>query len=502
MFVYEEAEIWFVAGSQHLYGPEALEQIKKNIQFVTDYFNKEANLPIKIVLKPLATRPDDIYTLCQEVNYSQKCVGLITWLHTFSPAKMWINGLTHLQKPLLQLHTQFNELVPWDSMDMDFMNLNQTAHGGREFGFIGSRMRLPHSVVTGYWRDKEVHEKIAKWMRVCVAINSEKTMKLVRFGDNMREVAVTEGNKVSAQVKFGYAVNTHAVGDLVSVINSVNDGDVAQLIDEYETLYQISPVAQINGEKRQNLIDAARIELGIQRFLEQGGFSGFTTTFEDLHGMAQLPGLAVQRLMAKGYGFAGEGDWKTAALLRTMKVMAKGLPGGTAFMEDYTYDFTKGNELVIGSHMLEVCPSIVDDGVKPLLDIQPLGIGNKADPARLIFSSKPGNAINASLIDIGNRFRLVANELETIKQPHPLPKLPVACAVWKAKPSLDVSAEAWILAGAAHHSVYTQALSMDYFRLYAQLHNIELLVIDEDTKISDFRNELRWNEIAYCNPYA
>ena len=502
MFVYEEAEIWFVAGSQHLYGPEALEQIKKNIQQVTDYFNKEAKLPVKIILKPLATKPDDIYSLCQEVNYSSKCVGLITWLHTFSPAKMWINGLNHLQKPLLQLHTQFNEVVPWDSMDMDFMNLNQTAHGGREFGFIGSRMRQPHSLVTGYWKDKDVHDQIARWMRVCVAINAEKTMKIVRFGDNMREVAVTEGNKVSAQIKFGYSVNTHAVGDLVSVINSINDSQINQLIDEYETLYQLTPVAQINGEKRQNLIDAARIELGIEQFLKQGNYSGFTTTFEDLYGMKQLPGLAVQRLMAKGYGFAGEGDWKTAALLSTMKLMAKGLTGGTAFMEDYTYDFTKGNELVVGSHMLEVCPSIIDDGVKPLLDIQHLGIGNKADPARLIFPSKPGLAINASLIDIGNRFRLIANELETIKQPYTLPKLPVACAVWKPKPSLNVSAEAWILAGAAHHSVYTQALSMDYFRLYAQLHNIELLVIDGDTKINDFRNELRWNEIAYCNPYA
>lgn len=502
MFVYEEAEIWFVAGSQHLYGPETLEQIKKNIQLVSEYFNKEANLPVRIVLKPLATKPDEIYHLCQEVNYSKNCVGLITWLHTFSPAKMWINGLTQLQKPLLQLHTQFNELIPWDSMNMDFMNLNQTAHGGREFGFIGSRMRLPHSIVTGYWKDKEVHEKIAKWMRVCVAIHEEKTMKVVRFGDNMREVAVTEGNKVSAQIKFGYSVNTHAVGDLVSVINSINNSDIAQLIEEYETLYQISPVAQVNGPKRQNLIEAAKIELGIKTFLEQGNYSAFTTTFEDLYGLAQLPGLAVQRLMEKGYGFAAEGDWKTAALLRTMKVMAKGLSGGTAFMEDYTYDFTKGNELVIGSHMLEVCPSITDDGVKPLLDIQPLGIGNKADPARLIFASKPGYAINASLIDIGNRFRLVTNALQTIKQPYPLPNLPVACTVWKPLPSLDISAEAWILAGAAHHSVYTQALSMDYFRLYAQLHNIELLVIDENTEMCNFRNELRWNEIAYGNTNA
>ena len=415
---------------------------------------------------------------------------------------MWINGLTQLQKPLLQLHTQFNELVPWDSMDMDFMNLNQTAHGGREFGFIGSRMRLAHSIVTGYWKDKEVHEKIAKWMRVCVAIHEEKTMKVVRFGDNMREVAVTEGNKVSAQIKFGYSVNTHAVGDLVSVINSINNSDIAQLIEEYETLYQISPVAQVNGPKRQNLIEAAKIELGIKTFLEQGNYSAFTTTFEDLYGLAQLPGLAVQRLMEKGYGFAAEGDWKTAALLRTMKVMAKGLSGGTAFMEDYTYDFTKGNELVIGSHMLEVCPSITDDEVKPLLDIQPLGIGNKADPARLIFASKSGYAINASLIDIGNRFRLITNTLQTIKQPYPLPNLPVACTVWKPLPSLDISAEAWILAGGAHHSVYTQALSMDYFRLYAQLHNIELLVIDENTEMCNFRNELRWNEIAYGNTNA
>lgn len=497
MNIYNEYEIWFTAGSQHLYGPETLKQITSNLQEVAQYFNKEAKLPVKLVLKPIVTKPDEITAFCREANYNNQCIGVISWLHTFSPAKMWISGLNQLQKPLLQLHTQYNEQVPWDSMDMNFMNLNQTAHGGREFGFIGARMRQTHSIVIGYWKDKDVHNQIARWMRVAAALNEEKHLKVVRFGDNMREVAVTEGNKVSAQIEFGYSVNTHAVGDLVSVVNSITNSEINTLVEEYETCYILSPATQVNGDKRQNVLDAAKIELGIKKFLEQGGFKAFTTTFEDLYGLTQLPGLAVQRLMAQGYGFAGEGDWKTAALLRTLKVMAQGLSGGTSFMEDYTYDLTKNKELVIGAHMLEVCPTIAEKDKKPLLDVQHLGIGNKADPARLIFSSEQGKAFNISIIDMGNRFRMIVNELETIKQPKALPKLPVACAVWKAQPSLAISAEAWMLAGAAHHSVYTQALDMAYFHMYAELHNIELLVIDKNTSIVDFKNQLRWNEVAF-----
>lgn len=495
MSYFPEYEVWFAAGSQHLYGPKTLEQVEDHAKEVAKYFNEQIKFPVKIVYKPILTRPDEITALCREANHNQKCIGVMTWLHTFSPTKMWINGLKILTKPLFQLDTQYNEVVPWATMDMDFMNLNQTAHGGREFGYMCSRMKIPTTVAIGYWKDSKVHEKIARWMRVSAAIASEQTLKVVRFGDNMREVGVTEGNKVSAQVKFGYSVNTHAVGDLVEVMNAIPQGEVDALVEEYESLYRFSPVTQKGGEKRQNVIDAARIELGIKKFLEQGGFSAYTNTFEDLHGIKQLPGIASQRLMHQGYGFAAEGDWKTSAFLRTLKVMARGLDRGTAFMEDYTYDFTKGQELVIGSHMLEVCPSIAAE--KPLVDAQYLGIGDKDDPVRLIFKSQPGPAINASLIDIGNRFRLVTNAIDTIEQPHELPKLPVARAVWKPQPSLDIATQAWIAAGAAHHSVYTQALDMEYFRLYAKLKDIELLVIDKDTNIHQFEKEITWNDISY-----
>lgn len=494
---FPEYEVWFAAGSQHLYGPKTLQQVEANAKEVAQYFNEKINFPVKIVYKPIVTRPEEITALCREANHSSKCIGIMTWLHTFSPTKMWINGLNILIKPLFQLDTQYNETVPWATMDMDFMNLNQTAHGGREFGFICARMKVPTTVAIGYWKDSKVHEKIERWMRVSAAILAEQSLKVVRFGDNMREVGVTEGNKVSAQIRFGYSVNTHAVGDLVEVMNAIPQGEVDALVEEYETLYRFSPITQKGGEKRQNVIDAARIELGIKKFLEQGGYGAYTNTFEDLHGIKQLPGIASQRLMHQGYGFSAEGDWKTSAFLRTTKTMARVLKRGTSFMEDYTYDFTKGQELVIGSHMLEVCPSIADE--KPLVDAQYLGIGGKDDPVRLIFKSQPGAAINASLIDLGNRFRLVTNALETIEQPHPLPKLPVACAVWKPQPSLDVSTQAWIAAGAAHHSVYTQALDMEYFRLYAKLKDMEIAVIDENTNIHQFEKELLWNDMLYSN---
>lgn len=496
MNIFKQREVWFVIGSQDLYGPKTLQQVTANAEQVVNSLNREAGLPVTLVLKPLVTTPDEITTVCREANYHQDCIGIMTWLHTFSPAKMWIAGLSILDKPLLQFHTQFNAEVPWDTMDMDFMNLNQTAHGGREFGFIGARMRQQHSVIAGHWQDKNAQQRIAQWMRVAAAKQESQQLKVARFGDNMRQVAVTDGDKVAAQIQFGYSVDAYGIGDLVSVIDEVSKGDIDTLVEEYEACYELSDVAKLNGAKRQNLIDAAAIELGMKRFLEQGKFHAFTTNFETLHGMKQLPGLAVQRLMQQGYGFAGEGDWKTAALLRIMKVMGSGLNGGTSFMEDYTYNFQPGNDLVVGSHMLEVCPSIAKEQ-KPLLDIQYLGIGGKADPARLIFSTPAGPAVNASLIDMGDRFRLLVNQVDAIEQPKPLPKLPVARAIWRAQPSLATAAEAWILAGGAHHTVFSQSLNVDYLRLYAEMHNIEFLLIDNATTLPAFKNEIRWNETYY-----
>ncbi len=495
MEFFKQLEVWFVVGSQHLYGPKTLQQVADNARVVVDGLNATGNFPIKLVLKPTVKTPDEILALCREANHTENCIGLITWLHTFSPAKMWIGGLSVLEKPYLQFHTQFNAQVPWDTMDMDFMNLNQTAHGGREFGFIGARMRQQYTVVVGHWQDVGAHRKIDRWIRVAAAVYDSRRLKVARFGDNMREVAVTEGNKVSAQIKFGYSVNGYAMGDLVKSVDAVSDADIAKLVEEYEATYQLSDVVKQGGAKRQQLLDAAKIELGIKNFLVQGGFGAFTTTFENLYGLTQLPGLAVQRLMQQGFGFGAEGDWKTAALLRTAKVMSSGLPGGTSFMEDYTYDFTPGNELVIGAHMLEVCPSIAES--KPLLDVQPLSIGKKDDPARLIFSAKPGPALNASLIDMGDRFRLVVNEVDVVQQPKALPKLPVARAVWKALPNLDVAAEAWILAGAAHHSVFSQAISSEHLRIMAEIFGIEFLLIDKKTEIPAFKNEINWNELSF-----
>lgn len=491
----QQNEVWFVIGSQHLYGQRTLQQVKEQAEKVVTHLN-QVGLPVKLVQKPLATTPDEITALCRDANYQDNCLGLLVWLHTFSPAKMWINGLRRLEKPLLQFHTQFNAQIPWDSMDMDFMNLNQTAHGGREFGFIGARMRQQHSVVAGHWEDRQAQEGIARWMRVCAAKHESQHLKVARFGDNMREVAVTEGNKVSAQIQFGYSVNGYALGDLEQVVNEVSHSDISALVEEYEASYILTDAVKNGGAKRENLLDAARLELGIERFLQQGGFQAFTTTFENLYGLKQLPGLACQRLMQKGYGFGAEGDWKTAALLRIMKVMASDLQGGTSFMEDYTYNFQPGNDLVVGSHMLEVCPSIAKEE-KPLLDVQHLGIGGKADPARLLFSTPAGAALNASLIDLGDRFRLLVNCVDTVEQPRDLPKLPVARAIWKAQPSLATAAEAWILAGGAHHTVFTQALDVEYLRLYAEMHNIEFLLIDNATTLPAFKNEIRWNEMYY-----
>ncbi len=495
MDMMKQLEVWFVVGSQHLYGAETLRQVADHAQTITSQLNQKAGLPLKIVLKPTGTTLDEISAIARDANHSTACAGVMVWMHTFSPAKMWIPALSQLTKPLLQFHTQFNRDLPWGEIDMDFMNLNQTAHGGREFGFMGARLRLPRTVVVGYWEDAEVHAKVGRWMRVAAAIHDSKTMKVARFGDNMRNVAVTEGDKVEAQIRLGYQVNYHPVGDLVREINAVSTGDIDALMDEYEASYTLTDVVKVGGAHRESLYEAARQELGMRNFLVKGGFGAFTTTFEDLYGMHQLPGLACQRLMAAGYGFGAEGDWKTAALLRTLKVMGHGLPGGTSFMEDYTYHLEKGRNLVLGAHMLEVCPSIA--AAKPVLDVQHLGIGKKADPARLLFAAPAGTGYNASLIDMGNRFRLVVNKLDVVDLPHAMPKLPVASALWEPMPNLEVGAEAWILAGAAHHSVFTQALDADYLRTYADILGIEFVLIDEQTTIPALQQSLQWNEVYY-----
>ncbi len=496
MELFKQLEVWFVVGSQHLYGPKTLQEVSDNASKMVAGLNAEAGLPVKLVLKPTVKTPDEILAVCREANNAAACAGLVMWMHTFSPAKMWIAGLSVLDKPFMQFHTQFNSAIPWGSMDMDFMNLNQTAHGGREFGFIGARLRKQYSVVVGHWQDREAQARIGRWMRTAAALHDSHAMKVARIGDNMREVAVTEGDKVEAQIRFGYSVNGYALGDLAKVIDAVADTQIAALIEEYESTYTLTERVKKGGEKRQQLQDSARIELGLKQFLDHGGFKAFTTTFENLYGLKQLPGLAVQRLMQQGYGFGAEGDWKTAALLRTVKVMGAGLAGGTSFMEDYTYDFTPGNNLVIGAHMLEVCPSIAE--VRPVLDVQPLSIGKKDDPARLLFSARPGPAVNASLIDMGNRFRLIVNEVDVVPQPHELPKLPVARAVWRALPDLKTAAEAWILAGGAHHTVYSQAVGAEELRMLADMFGIEYLLINENTNISSFKNEINWNEVFFA----
>ncbi|MBO0935920.1 L-arabinose isomerase [Fibrella sp. HMF5335] len=491
----KQAEIWFVTGSQHLYGEETLQQVAGHSQMIAHFLDNAAAMPVRVVFKPVVKTPDEIYAICQDANVTPACVGLVTWMHTFSPAKMWIRGLTILQKPLLHLHTQFNRDIPWQAIDMDFMNLNQSAHGDREFGFMLSRMRLNRKIVVGYWQDPSVVEQLAGWARVAVAAHELKTLKVVRFGDNMRQVAVTEGDKVAAEMTFGMSVNTHGIGDLVAVIGQVTDADVDRLVEAYADGYTLMAALQRGGPQHESLRNAARIELGLRTFLQEGGFGAFTDTFEDLHGMTQLPGIAAQRLMAEGYGFAGEGDWKTAALVRTMKVMAAGLPGGNSFMEDYTYHFDPVNPLVLGSHMLEICPSIAAG--KPSCEIHPLGIGGKADPVRLVFSAPAGPAINVSLVDMGSRFRLIVNEVEAVTVTEALPKLPVARALWKPMPDMATGCAAWIMAGGAHHTVYSQNLTITHLDDLADMFGVELVVIDKQTNLRQLKNELRWSEAAH-----
>ncbi len=491
----KEYAVWFVTGSQHLYGPETLAQVAEHSRRIAAALNGAAAIPVKIVFKPVLTTPDEIRRLCREANTDDDCAGLMTWMHTFSPAKMWIAGLTELRKPLLHLHTQFNRDIPWDTIDMDFMNLNQAAHGDREYGFIGTRMGLARKVTVGYWEDPDVQAEVGRWARVAVGWSEGQTLKVARFGDNMREVAVTEGDKVEAQMRFGWSVNGYGVGDLVERVSGFSDAEVDTLMAEYADTYDLAPDVRANGPARDRVREQARIELGLRTFLEAGKFGAFTTTFEDLHGLPQLPGLAAQRLMGDGYGFAGEGDWKTAALVRIMKVMASGLPGGTSFMEDYTYHLEPGNELVLGSHMLEICPSIA--ATKPRIEVHPLGIGGKADPARLVFDGASGPAINASVIDLGSRFRLIINEVEAVPAQNAMPKLPVARVLWRPEPSLRVGAEAWIRAGGAHHTGFSLSVTAEQMIDWAELVGIESLLIGKDTTSLGFRSELRWSDAAW-----
>ncbi|SFQ19025.1 L-arabinose isomerase [Parafilimonas terrae] len=488
-------EIWFITGSQHLYGEETLKQVAEHSQEIVNGMNASKQIPFPVVLKPTVKTPEEITAAIKEVNASANCIGIITWMHTFSPAKMWINGLKILQKPLLHLHTQFNRNIPWNSIDMDFMNLNQSAHGDREFGFMVSRLRMERKVVVGYWQDEDTLKSIETWSRAAAGWHDWQGAKFLRLGDNMRYVAVTDGDKVEAEYKFGFSVNTYGIGDLVAVINSISDADVNRLIEEYEDSYVLADALQKKGKQRKSLKDAARIELGLKTFMEANNFKGFTDTFEDLHGMLQLPGIAAQRLMNEGYGFAGEGDWKTVALVRAMKVMAHGLKGGNSFMEDYTYHFEKGNEMVLGSHMLEICPSIANK--KPSCEIHPLGIGGKADPVRLVFDVNGGAALNASIIDMGNRFRMLVNTVEAVKPKHKLPKLPVARVLWKPMPDMKTGCAAWIYAGGAHHTCYSQNLTSEHLEDFAAMANIEFVLINKNTNLYSLKNELRWSEAYY-----
>jgi L-arabinose isomerase len=491
----KKLEAWFVTGSQFLYGEETLKKVAEHSTEIAKALDGTPSIPVKIVFKPVLKTPEEIYQLCQEANRAKNCIGIIAWMHTFSPAKMWIGGLKILQKPLLHLHTQFNRDIPWKDIDMDFMNLNQSAHGDREFGFIMSRMRLNRKVVVGHWKDAVVLERLNMWLRAACGWHDLQGAKFCRFGDNMRQVAVTEGDKVEAEIKFGYSVNGYGLGDLVKVINEASDSEISKLAAEYEGKYNVVAALRKGGDKHASLREAAKIEIGLRAFLQQGNFKGFTDTFEDLHGLVQLPGIAAQRLMAEGYGFGAEGDWKTAALVRAMKTMGSGMKGGNSFMEDYTYHFDPANPMVLGAHMLEICESIADG--KPSCEIHPLGIGGKADPVRLVFNSAAGPALNASVVDMGNRFRLLVNEVEAVEPEHALPKLPVARVLWKPYPDMASGCAAWILAGGAHHTCYSQNLTSEHLQDFADMAGIEYVLIGKKTDLYQLRNELRWNELYY-----
>ena len=488
-------EVWFLTGSQNLYGEETLKQVADQSQEIARSLGASSDIPVSIVWKPVLKDSESIKALFLEANATDRVVGVIAWMHTFSPAKMWIRGLDALQKPLLHLHTQANVELPWSEIDFDFMNLNQAAHGDREFGYIQARMSVAHKTVVGHVSNPAVTKQIGTWSRAASGWAAVRSLKLARFGDNMRYVAVTEGDKTEAEIRFGLSVNTWGVNELVEVVDAASDTEIDALVAEYEDLYAVVPELRRGGERHESLRYGARLELGLRSFLEAGDFGAFTTTFEDLGGLRQLPGLAVQRLMADGYGFGAEGDWKTAVLVRAAKVMGAGLPGGASLMEDYTYDLQPGAELILGAHMLEVCPSLTTS--KPSLEVHPLGIGGREDPVRLVFDTDPGDAVVVAMSDMRDRFRLVANAVEVVPLPQPLPKLPVARAVWKPAPDFATSAAAWLTAGAAHHTVMSTALGVDAFSDFAEIAATELLVIDENTTLRDFAKEVRWNQAYY-----
>ncbi|HLN75284.1 MAG: L-arabinose isomerase [Methylococcaceae bacterium] len=491
----KELEVWFITGSQDLYGPKVLEQVATNSKEITAFFNSSSQVPVTVVYKSVMRSPEEITNVCVEANSTKNCIGVITWCHTFSPSKMWINGLKILNKPMLQLHTQFNKELPWAEIDMDFMNLNQAAHGDREHGFILSRLRKNRKVVVGYWKEEEVQQRIGIWSRAAAAWFDMQGAKIARFGDNMREVAVTEGDKVEAQIRFGLSVNTWPVGDIVKIINEVSEQQIDELIEEYNATYEFDKDAQVGGKYHESVRYQARIEAGIKSFLVKGGFKAFTTTFEDLHGLKQLPGLASQRLMAAGFGFGAEGDWKHAAMVRAVKVMGAGLKGGCSFMEDYTYHLSDKGYKALGSHMLEICPSIADGKAK--IEVHPLGIGGKDAPARLVFNTMTGPATCTSLVDMGNRFRMVVHDVECVAPEAKLEKLPVASALWTPMPNLKEGAAAWIYAGGAHHNAFSQAVTAEYIEDFCEMAGIELVQINKNTNVANLKNELRWNEMYY-----
>ena len=488
-------EVWFVTGSQNLYGEETLRQVAEQSQAIAATLAAAPGIAVKVVWKPVLKEAASIRRLCLDATADDSCAGLIAWMHTFSPAKMWIAGLNALGKPLLHLHTQANVALPWSTIDMDFMNLNQAAHGDREFGYIQTRLGVARKTVVGHASDPAVTSRIAAWTRAAIGYAEVRSLRLARFGDNMRDVAVTEGDKVAAQLTFGVSVNTYGVNDLVAAVDGVEQGQVTKLVAEYEDVYLVAPELRAGGERHESLRYAARQEIALREFLTSGGFGAFTTNFEDLGGLRQLPGIAVQRLMADGYGFGGEGDWKTSVLVRTLKAAAAGLPGGTSFMEDYTYDLLPDRGLILGAHMLEVCPSIAAG--TPSCEIHPLSIGGREDPVRLVFDAAPGPATVLGLADLGDRFRLVANEIDVIAPPEPLPKLPVARAVWRPEPSLSTSAESWLIAGAPHHTAMTSSLTREHLTDLAEMLGVELLVIDANTTTSQFTKEMRWNQAYY-----
>ncbi|MFB6150730.1 MAG: L-arabinose isomerase [Haloarculaceae archaeon] len=492
---FDDLELWLVTGSQHLYGDEVLATVADHAETVADHLSASDRIPVDVVDTSVVTSAAAAADVVDEANAADSCVGVVAWMHTFSPAKMWIRGLQSLDKPLAHLHTQFNEDLPWSSIDMEFMNTNQSAHGGREFGHMATRLGLNRKVVVGHWEDESVLADLGAWARAACAWHDLQGATFARFGDNMRDVAVTEGDKVEAEMTFGATVSGYGLGDLVDYVDAVTEAEIDDLVETYEREYEVAPDLQEGGEQRDSLREAARIELGIRAFLEDGEFKGFTTTFENLTGLEQLPGLAVQRLMADGYGFGPEGDWKTAMLTRAMKVMGRGLDGGTSLMEHYTYDLGPDEQQVLGAHMLEICESIADG--QPRIEVHPLDIGGKADPVRSVFDAEPGPAVNATVVDTGDRFRMVVNDVETVEPDEPLPELPVARAVWKPEPDFETAIGAWIRAGGAHHTGYSRAVTAEHLRDFADIADVEFLHVDADTEIDEFRNELRWNDVSY-----